>query len=344
MATQALETASELEGVELTPYQPGLGLPLFIQPLTRHLADRKDDFLAWFQDSEAAIDALLDQAGALVFRGFPIHGTADFGALVAHYREPALGYTGGSTVRGRLDTRVLEATSAPPSLRIALHQEMAYLPNYPERLAFFCRMPSVSGGETILGDMRRITQELDPAFVREVDARGVLYTRNLRDKRRTTGDVYFDAIHTAWQDAFSTEDPTKPIADSAKIGLAAEWLDDGSLNVTYRGPGLIDHPRTGERLWFNQLQTLNLGPHNTDNYESYERQYGATGRYPFKATFGDGTPIAAEAAQALADTMRHCTVAFPWSSGDVLLIDNYRTAHGRNPYTGVRDVQVSLLI
>ena len=32
---------------------------------------------------------------------------------------------------------------------------MAYLPNYPNRLAFFCRMPSVTKGETLIGDVRR---------------------------------------------------------------------------------------------------------------------------------------------------------------------------------------------
>ena len=36
-------------------------------------------------------------------------------------------------------------------------------------------------------------------------------------------------------------------------------------------------------------------------------------------------------------------MAFPWSHGDVLLIDNYLTAHGRNTYTGRRDIQVALI-
>ena len=31
------------------------------------------------------------------------------------------------------------------------------------------------------------------------------------------------------------------------------------------------------------------------------------------------------------------------SDGDLLLVDNFVTGHGRNAYTGVRDVQVALL-
>ena len=37
------------------------------------------------------------------------------------------------------------------------------------------------------------------------------------------------------------------------------------------------------------------------------------------------------------------TIAVPWQNGDILMIDNILTFHGRNPYTGHRDVQVALL-
>ena len=36
-------------------------------------------------------------------------------------------------------------------------------------------------------------------------------------------------------------------------------------------------------------------------------------------------------------------VAFPWRQGDLMILDNFYTFHGRNPYTGHRDVQVALL-
>lgn len=344
MATQAVRPPAAMpEDVTLTPYEPGLGLPLFIQPRTSKLVEDIGYFQSWFRDNEAAIDELLYDVGALVFRGFPVRTTADFGTLVEHYGTPPLGYTGGSTPRGQLGPKVFEATKTPANMLIALHQEMAYLPTYPDRIAFFCRMPSVMGGETILGDMRRLTKELDPAFVAEVDRRGILYTRNLRDRNISTGNEKLDAIHRTWQDAFSTEDPQKPLEDAAKMGLGAQWLEDGSLRVTYQAPGLRVHPKTGERLWFNQLQTLNLGPHNTPDYALYEARYGASGDFPFAATYGDGEKVEPENVLALNETAGRCSVAFPWSSGDVLLIDNYRAAHGRNPFRGERDVQVALL-
>jgi hypothetical protein len=343
MATDAVSLGGTLSGVDITPYGPGDGLPLFIQPADPQLSEDFAAFRAWFRDSEGAIDALLSEVGALVFRGFPVASTEDFGAAIGHYSEPSFGYIAGSAPRRPLAGKVFEATSAPSTMRIYLHQEMAYLPNFPNRLAFFCRMPSVTQGETLIGDMRRITAEMDPDVSRRVDEHGVLYTRNLRDRRRSTGDAYFDAVHRTWQEAFATEDPDKPLRDASGMGLGAEWLDDGSLSLTYRGAGFCNHPKTGERLWFNQLTTQLLGPHNTENFDRYIRQYGATGRYPYMAAFGDGTPITPEIAQTVTDTLRRCEVVFPWSSGDMMLIDNFRVAHGRNSFTGRRDVQVALL-
>ena len=344
MATQAIENADiVLDKAELTPFERGAGLPLFIQPTDPGLAHDGDDFREWYWDNAPAIEALLNEAGAIVFRGFAVRDTGEFDALVANYETMASGYSGGATPRDQLSDRVFEATSTPARVQIALHQEMAYLPIHPDRLVLFCRMPCINGGETILGDMRRLAQELDPGFVDQVDRHGVLYIRNLRDKNITTGNPLLDPIHKSWQDAFFTEDPDEAVREAAAVGLGAEWLDDGSLAVTYLGPGLKQHPRTGERLWFNQLQTLNLGPHNTEQYDMYERQYAATGRFPFAATLGDGTPLTAAQAQALADAMDRVTVVFPWSSGDILFVDNHRVAHGRNTFTGLRDVQVALL-
>jgi alpha-ketoglutarate-dependent taurine dioxygenase len=344
MATQAVvESPVQLPDVQLTPYERGQGLPLFIQPTEPRLKTHADHFRDWYWDHAQAIDALLYEAGALVFRGFALGNTEEFDTLVANYEPLAGGYSGGSTPRGQLAERVFEATSSPPYLQIAIHQEMVYLPTYPERLAFFCRMPAVEGGETILGDMRRLTAELDRDFVSQVDSLGVLYTRNLRDRNISTGSAQFDPIHKSWQDAFFTEDPDEAVRQAEAMGLGAEWLDDASLSVTYLAPGLIDHPRTGERMWFNQIQTFNLGTHNTENYHLYEEQYGASGRFPFEATLGDGTRLTSKQAYALAETAERCAVAFPWSSGDLLLIDNYRVAHGRNTFTGLRDVQVALL-
>jgi len=45
---------------------------------------------------------------------------------------------------------------------------------------------------------------------------------------------------------------------------------------------------------------------------------------------------------ALRDLFEARKIAFAWRAGDVMLLDNKLTAHGRHAYTGERDVQVML--
>jgi hypothetical protein len=47
----------------------------------------------------------------------------------------------------------------------------------------------------------------------------------------------------------------------------------------------------------------------------------------------------------LDDILRVCdehSVVFPWNEGDVLLLDNMLTAHGRKPFLGKRKVVVGM--
>ena len=37
-------------------------------------------------------------------------------------------------------------------------------------------------------------------------------------------------------------------------------------------------------------------------------------------------------------------IVFPWQSGDVLLLDNMLTAHGREPYSGSREVLAAMAV
>ena len=46
--------------------------------------------------------------------------------------------------------------------------------------------------------------------------------------------------------------------------------------------------------------------------------------------------------QLLNDAYEASTVREPWEAGDLLLVDNIRTAHCREPFTGPRDVVVAM--
>jgi hypothetical protein len=69
--------------------------------------------------------------------------------------------------------------------------------------------------------------------------------------------------------------------------------------------------------------------------------YGAD-RLPFNTAFGNGDPIGPDVVQVINETYEAHTVREPWQAGDLLVVDNIRTAHGREPFEGPREVVVAL--
>jgi hypothetical protein len=205
-------------------------------------------------------------------------------------------------------------------------------------------MPAVSGGETLICDMLEASRRIDPVFFGAVEKRGVRYVRNFRRPGATLGHPDLDRGSKTWAEAFFTEDPAEAEANSKAMGFETRWCDDGSLESVYSAPGIISHPRTGERLWFNQVMAMVTGRHtNPDLFRFQKEMLKAGKRLPYRHTYGDGGEIDDDMADAVNDVLRDLSVAFAWSHGDILLIDNYSIGHGRNPFLGKRDIQVALL-
>lgn len=326
-------------------FGPGDGFPLFVEPTVDELRDDPAAVVDWFGRHRDELDRLIVHAGAVVLRRFAIVDTATFAALVDHYPTLEFGYSAGVTPRGQIEGKVFEATSAPPQFRIPLHQEMSYLPQYPAKLAFYCSRPSETGGETIIGDMRRFDRSLDPAFRDRVRERGVLYERNFRSPDWQSGHPVLDARQRPWTDAFGTTDPDEVEQYCEAMGLEFEWRADDSLTTRFRGAGVVDHPDTGEGVWFNQLvqQATNVENLGQALFDAYAEHYTDGRSRPFEVFYGDGSVVDPADIRATYPLLDEVTVAFPWQSGDVMLLDNLNTAHGRNTFTGSRDIQVALL-
>jgi hypothetical protein len=69
--------------------------------------------------------------------------------------------------------------------------------------------------------------------------------------------------------------------------------------------------------------------------------YGESG-LPFNTRFGDGGTIGADVVKLIQDAYESHTLREPWQAGDLLLVDNIRTAHGRDPFQGPREVMVAM--
>lgn len=72
------------------------------------------------------------------------------------------------------------------------------------------------------------------------------------------------------------------------------------------------------------------------------RQHIGEENAPYNTYYGDGTKISENTIAILKQMYKKHSVKIPYQPGDILLIDNMLTAHGREPFKGNREVLVAM--
>ena len=245
-------------------------------------------------------------------------------------------YAGGASPRRPLEEGkrpVYTSTEYPPELTLPLHNELSYSDVYPRRVYFGCLVAPAWGGATTLGDSRRILEAM-PAAVRDAfEAKGVRYIRLLSPEK---GSGY------SWQDAFRSDDPAALERRCRESGAQWHWLQGGFVRVVESRPAVVRHPATGEAVWFNQAAGFHPAALDAVTYAELIRLHGDETRFRLNVRFGDGSPIPAETIREVASVTQRQAVPHAWRAGDVLMLDNLLTAHGRAPFRGERSIAVAM--
>jgi alpha-ketoglutarate-dependent taurine dioxygenase len=282
----------------------------------------------------ADLDALLHEHGAVLFKDFRIDTVEQFEACTARLPASGANYIDGNSPRTKLTASVYTSTEFPPELSISMHNELSYSHKWPSRLYFCCITPAATGGSTTLADGRAMLARLAPETVRQFEQRGVTYVRNLHGG---------SGMGKSWQSTFETTERAVVEAYCRAGDIGFTWSGDGDLRLVQHRPATAIHPVTGARVWFNQVDQFHPSTNPPEVYEAIQEIYGDDPfAMPQYGCFGDGTPIP----DALLDEVRAAatalTVAFPWERGDLLMIDNMLTMHGRSPFTGARKILVAM--
>jgi hypothetical protein len=78
-----------------------------------------------------------------------------------------------------------------------------------------------------------------------------------------------------------------------------------------------------------------------DVHEYLVDAYGADG-LPFTTSFGSGEAVGQDIVDLLNRVYEAHTLREAWQAGDLMLVDNLRMAHSREPYEGDREVLVGM--
>ena len=198
------------------------------------------------------------------------------------------------------------------------------------KIWFFCVQAAARGGETPIVDCRKVYQRLDPALRERFEQKRLMYVRS-----------YTDGLDVSWPDFFRTTDRAQVERLCARDSVAFEWLADGGLRTRQICPAVLRHPKTAEPVFFNQVQL-----HHVSCLDPAVRRSLALMRreedFPRNVHYGDGTPIEDSVMEEVLEVYRGAAVSFPWQEGDLLMLDNMLTAHGRNPFEGRRKIIVAM--
>ncbi len=223
--------------VTASTFAPGALLPLVVTPTNRGLL--LED---WAKQNRDLLEQALLRHGAVLFRGWDLPGPADFErSALAFYGELYSDY--GDLPRAEAGEKIYESTWYPNDQMILYHNESSHLNMWPMKISFYCVVPASKGGMTPVFDTRGVCAQIDPKVLAELRAKGLMYVRN-----------FSPGVDPTWQKFFHTEDRGTVEGMCREAGASCEWTAGDGLRISQKTHAVWKHPKTGEEVFFNQIQ------------------------------------------------------------------------------------------
>ncbi|MBD2360526.1 TauD/TfdA family dioxygenase [Anabaena minutissima FACHB-250] len=310
--------------VKTSYLQLGETIPLVCQPNISDL-----DVIDWAKNNQQFIETNLLKHGAILFRGFNSNSVADFENF-AQAICPELFGEYGDLPREGLGGKVYGSTPYPADKAILFHNESSHMHRWPMKIWFYCVQPAQKQGETPIVDCRKVYQLLDFRVREKFAEKGLMYVRN-----------YTDGLDVSWQNFFHTTDKLAVENFCKQNGIEWEWKANGGLKTKEIRQAIAKHPKTGEWVFFNQVQLHHIAYLDISVRESLLSLFGEES-LPRNVYYGDGTPIEQSVIDEVTSVYKQAEIAFSWQKGDALMLDNMLAAHARNPYVGKRKIVVAM--
>ena len=314
-----------IDRVEVSALTSTNRLPLLVQATKPDISLEK-----WIIQNRDLVDFRLLEHGGILFRGFDLSDAMAFEQVVDSVSGEALDYVYRSTPRTSLGNKIFTATEYPAKQNIPLHNESAYQRDWPMRLLFYCVQPATQGGETVIADMVKVTSRIDPTIRDEFVAKSVMYVRN-----------YGSGLDLTWQTVFQTENKIEVEQYCRSHQITFDWKPDQCLRTRQICQVMARHPETGDHVWFNQAHLFHISGLEPKPRAALLAVFSEED-LPRNAYYGDGSPLDEGVLEHIREAFRAETTSFPWQAGDILLLDNMLSAHGRSSYQGARKVLVAM--
>jgi alpha-ketoglutarate-dependent taurine dioxygenase len=310
--------------IHTSTLQPGAKLPLVVTPAVDNF-----DLADWAKTNRDFINTRLREHGAILFRGFNLETPADFERVAASICSELFGEYGDLPREG-VAGKIYKSTPYPADKMILYHNESSHLSRWPQKINFYCAQPAEQGGATPVADCREVARHMDPQILRKFEEKGLLYVRN-----------FSPGLDVSWQQFFHTNSRAEVEAACTQAGMTCEWTGNDSLRVGQLCQAVTRHPKTGEKIFFNQVQLHHvycLDPAVRDSLLSLFKREDL----PRHVYYGDGLEIEDSVMEHVGQVYEQCAVRFQWQKGDMITVDNMLVCHARDPHVGARKICVAM--
>jgi len=288
------------------------------------------DAPTWAAEHRDRLRALVAEHGSILVRGLGLRDAAGVGAVFARLANGLMAEREAFAPRQIYSDGVYSSAAWPANQPMCMHHELSYTLEFPGLMLFACLHPPTDAGATAVADSPTVLDALPTELTERFERDGWLLTRS-----------YNDEIGASIAAAFGTDDRDAVANYCRANAIDFEWQPDGGLRTQQRRSAVVRHPVTGQRCWFNQIAFLNEWTIAAEVREYLIEMYGEDG-LPFNTRFGNGDPITEDVVLLLNQVYDANTVREPWQAGDLMLVDNIRTAHSREAFEGPREVLVGM--
>ncbi len=305
---------------------PTTHFPLVIQPSMAGV-----NLASWTKNSKEYLRNELAKHGALLFRNFTIDSPGKFEEFAR-----ALSTNGelfdeyGDLPRAQPGAKVYKSTPYPADKAILFHNESSHMHRWPMKIIFYCVEAAAKQGATPIIDCRQTYQTIDPAIIKKMTEKKLMYVRN-----------FISGLDVSWQQFFQTSDKKSVEDYCRKASIDFEWKSEQHLTTRQICQAIAKHPFTGEMLFFNQIQLHHISCLDPDVRASMLSMFRAED-LPRNVYYGDGTPIEDEVVTEISQIYDRLAVRFQWQPGDIIALDNMMIAHARDPFEGSRRILVAM--
>jgi len=254
-------------------------------------------------------------------------------------------YEGGANYRDQLVENVFD-TGAPREAWLHYHHEMAYVNQSTRMLGFcakaVCKEPGK--GAMFLSDNVAVTRDiLGTEFGAKLKERGICYIRCLTDREDTNnlGEVNSvgepAGVYNHWQQSFGCDTIPEVEAAAKQKGLALQWGPGRYLRTKYYTSGFEYFPPLDTNLLYSSVADHDMwfdtwpGMSQLPRMASYADASPVD--RPLYITYGDDSEMTKADLNTFVDAYDQHGFPISWETGDVVVVCNYRFAHGRPNYS-----------